>query len=279
MNNSTTLTNDSSLFQDSYDSAPMPRLLNSEIFLIILVISLWLISVFVCLRRYSLFICFHKRDVPFYNSNLINIDLNKINISHHTQLPQLESRPISPISPVHIHNKASLIFSINETENENDNLIVHELASNNALSSYENKETSLNNQLVDSSSFNSSFIKKSNLSDAQITESKTIDTYKSSSTYLSKMNKYGYLSNRAANIKKFNNMYYKHNANGSAILNKSTKYSNKSLLALSTNKNQPVSPLANEMSLDDNKSMAKKNSIDTKRAVIRSKEICFYFIF
>lgn len=218
MNNSTTLINDSSLFQDSYDSVPMPRLLNSEIFLIILVISLWLISVFVCLRRYSLFICFHKRDVPFYNSNLINIDLNKINISHHNQPPQLESRPISPISPVHIHNKASLIFSINETENENDNLIVHE-------NSYENKETSLNNQLVDSSSFNSSFIKKSNLSDAQITESKTIDTYKSSSTYLSKMNKYGYLSNRAANIKKFNHMYYKQN--GSAILNKSTKYSNK----------------------------------------------------
>ena len=40
-----------------------------------------------------------------------------------------------------------------------------------------------------------------------------------------------------------------------------------------------MSPLANDMSLDDNKSMPKKNSIDTKRAVIRSKEILFFLFF
>lgn len=50
----------------------MPILQTSEIFLIILVISLWLLSVLLLLHRYSLFLCFHKRDVPFYNVSLID---------------------------------------------------------------------------------------------------------------------------------------------------------------------------------------------------------------
>lgn len=65
----------------------MPRLLTSEIFLIIFVISLWLISIIVCLKRYSLFICFHKRDVPFYNSSLINVSA-KIDSEKHSSRPQ-----------------------------------------------------------------------------------------------------------------------------------------------------------------------------------------------
>ena len=70
----------------------MPRLLTSEIFLIIFVISLWLISIIVCLKRYSLFICFHKRDVPFYNSSLINVSA-KIGSEKHPSRPQsLSSR-------------------------------------------------------------------------------------------------------------------------------------------------------------------------------------------
>lgn len=76
----------------------MPQLQPSEIFIISLVIGLWLISILVCLRRYSLFLCFHKRDVPFYNINLIN-DSNKNPAGTGSgSNPSEKSRPLSPIS-------------------------------------------------------------------------------------------------------------------------------------------------------------------------------------
>jgi hypothetical protein len=36
--------------------------------------------VFICFRRYSLVLCYHKTDIPFYNHNLINVDLHKISV-------------------------------------------------------------------------------------------------------------------------------------------------------------------------------------------------------
>lgn len=60
------------------DSFATPRLQISEIFLILFVISLWFISIVFCVRRSSLVLCFHKRDVPFYDSSL---DKKKSNLS------------------------------------------------------------------------------------------------------------------------------------------------------------------------------------------------------
>lgn len=51
------------------DSYYAHRLQISEIFLILFVISLWFISIVFCVRRSSLVLCFHKRDVPFYDSS------------------------------------------------------------------------------------------------------------------------------------------------------------------------------------------------------------------
>lgn len=89
----------------------MPTLQTSEVFLIILVISLWIISVLVCIRRYSLFLCFHKRDVPFYNASLIDekqppptppsnnqnnlVNVNLVNLNTNSSLSTQE-RPMSP---------------------------------------------------------------------------------------------------------------------------------------------------------------------------------------
>lgn len=76
----------------------MPRLLTSEIFLILFVISLWLISIIICLRRYSLFICFHKRDVPFYNASLINVSTKLEVEGSSSSSNHNASRPMSPVN-------------------------------------------------------------------------------------------------------------------------------------------------------------------------------------
>lgn len=85
----------------------MPILQSSEVFLILLVISLWLLSILLCLRRYSVFLCFHKRDVPFYNVNLINekIEPAQQQQQQPQQVPTPQPSPpppppLSPLSPV-----------------------------------------------------------------------------------------------------------------------------------------------------------------------------------
>ena len=85
-------------------------MLSSEIFLITFVLSLWLISVLICLKRYSLFICFHKRDVPFYDASLINVKLDMGETSPNPETPTKNSMHhmsssksgiLRPLSPTH----------------------------------------------------------------------------------------------------------------------------------------------------------------------------------
>lgn len=107
----------------------MPHLLTSEVLLIAFVISLWLISIIICLKRYSLFICFHKRDVPFYNSSLINVS-TKITSDKYS------SRPHSPSS--------HLLLNDGNINKEECNLC-SKISSNNAL---------MNKSITQSTNFN-----------------------------------------------------------------------------------------------------------------------------
>jgi hypothetical protein len=102
------------------ETVVMPRMLSSEIFLISFVVSLWLLSVLICLKRYSLFICHHKRDVPFYDASLINVKLNlsespttpdvpktpTSNQIHHVSSSKSGIRPVSP-TPNQMHNSCT----------------------------------------------------------------------------------------------------------------------------------------------------------------------------
>ena len=36
-----------------------------EILLIILVMSIWIVSMLICFKHYSLYVCYHKKDLPF----------------------------------------------------------------------------------------------------------------------------------------------------------------------------------------------------------------------
>ncbi len=102
----------------------MPRMLSSEIFLISFVVSLWLLSVIICLKRYSLFICHHKRDVPFYDASLINVKLNLTgessasqdlkNTSQMIQHTSSSKSIVRPTSPTPNHTKSSCICDIEE---------------------------------------------------------------------------------------------------------------------------------------------------------------------
>lgn len=134
----------------------MPRLLTSEIFLIAFVISLWLISILVCLRRYSLFLCFHKRDVPFYNASLINVS---------TKIAAEESTLNStrPLSPVNKYQSCTW----NNTTNTDNEILLHSnsnsiLNKSNTIST-NNQTESLNNQFcLDSVAPSQLVIKNSN---------------------------------------------------------------------------------------------------------------------
>jgi hypothetical protein len=55
------------------DSFYTYRLYISEIFLILFIISLWLISIMCCVRRSSLVLCFHNRDVPFFDKDKFQV--------------------------------------------------------------------------------------------------------------------------------------------------------------------------------------------------------------
>lgn len=137
----------------------------SEIFLILFVISLWLISIFICLRRYSLFLCFHKRDVPFYNASLINVSA-KIGNDNASNITNINNNPNNvSITNASICKKLSTSRSnspVNRTScmcnSSNDILLNTELNSSNILlynqpsNEDSNRNSSMNNQYTDPSS-------------------------------------------------------------------------------------------------------------------------------
>ena len=123
-----------------------------------LVIFLWLLSVFVCFRRYSLVLCYHKSDVPFYNANLINVGIHKVSVvksvSSCATVKALGNYPSS-----YNNNKTSC--SIFNSIADNDIILGSEF-SGNAFNTPDHHAIarhltpSLNNRLVDNNSINSS---------------------------------------------------------------------------------------------------------------------------
>jgi len=133
----------------------MPKLLTSEIFLIIFVLSLWFLSVLICFKRFSLILNFNKSNAPYYNSNLVNVsarlslhEKNEEALHHQQQQQQqqqLQQDLITNSSTTFNVCKCTSVNDVNETQspfNSNSILNSYQICSNGNNSNQNNFEIS-----------------------------------------------------------------------------------------------------------------------------------------
>ena len=118
-----------------------------------------MLSVFVCFRRYSLVLCYHKNDVPFYNANLINVGIHKVSVVKSVS----SCATVKNLGAYPSYNNNKTSCSIFNSLVDNDIVLGSEF-SGNACNSPDHVVTtqtrhltpSLNNRLAENSSLSSS---------------------------------------------------------------------------------------------------------------------------
>ncbi|CAF0893695.1 unnamed protein product [Brachionus calyciflorus] len=231
----------------------MPRLLTSEIFLICFVISLWLISILVCLKRYSLFICFHKRDVPFYNSSLINVS-TKIATEEYTNVNN--SRPLSPLSPSSHHH-------FYQSWNENE---IHKERECSACSISPSTNAILNKSVTQATNFNTVLTHDQSIC-------KKCYKHKSPSDYKSLSNDYFNFKSNSCSIGKIHknfsfNSNHVHIQRSSKYDQNKFYYSNGIIYPIKQNSSTLLSKVSTSPK-NSKPQLKSKDSLSSKRALIR----------
>lgn len=99
----------------------MDSLIFPEVLLLLLILSIWLFSVYQFIKRYQLVLCFNTRDVPFYKSTLFN--KTNDNLDNHSLVPltsfvenkstcDCSTNESQTISPYNSHRSSFTVFKL-----------------------------------------------------------------------------------------------------------------------------------------------------------------------